>query len=259
MNSGLQQYRADLHVHTALSPCAEADLTPPAILAAARRRQVNLIGVVDHNAAGNACAMERAALAAMEDEGIRVHVLPGLEVESSEGVHVVCLCESGEAAEEFQSLVWPRLPKAAHRPEVLGEQWLVDEQGRLVAQERRLLLRAMDMTLSEICCEGRRRGCLMVPAHVTRRGHGLLGVLGLVPADLRVDALELGPVSIPLSERAEAELGRHPCIHSSDAHRAEEIGTACTEFRMAEPTVAELRLALAGEKGRHAMPLPMET
>ena len=61
MQQALRRYRADLHIHTALSPCASEAMTPPAILTAARRRRINVIGVVDHNAAGNARAMIAAA------------------------------------------------------------------------------------------------------------------------------------------------------------------------------------------------------
>jgi len=41
-----------------------------------------------------------------------------------------------------------------------------------------------------------------------------------------------------------------PRIVSSDAHSLEDIGSAYTVFRMAEPTLEELRLALRGQEGR---------
>ena len=40
----------------------------------------------------------------------------------------------------------------------------------------------------------------------------------------------------------------------SDAHKPEEIGAAVTVFLMAGPTLAEIRLALAGEGGRKVVP-----
>lgn len=216
-------------------------------------RGLDLIGAVDHNAAGNAGAMVAAAAELRGDGGRRVHVLPGLEIESSEGVHVLCLCDSCEAARAMQDVVWGNLAPTPHHPEVLGEQWLMDARGNRVAQEMRMLLQSTRMRLHDICVEGRRRGLLTIPAHVTRRGYGLLGVLGFVPPGLEVDALELGAISIPVSERARGDLGRYPQVHSSDAHRPQEIGAVHTDFRIAAPTVEELRLALQGRDGRRVL------
>ncbi|UCH34562.1 MAG: PHP domain-containing protein [Armatimonadota bacterium] len=258
MAQALRRYRADLHVHTALSPCASEAMTPPAIITAARQREVDLIGAVDHNAAGNA----RALIAATECRGPDgpIHVLPGLEVESAEGVHVVCLCNSAEAAEAMQEFVWSHLPAATNRPEAIGEQSLLDAEGRAVRQETRLLLQATTIKLDELCREAARRGLLCVPAHVTRRTYGLLGVLGFVPDHLAFDALELGPpgrTPLPLAARPQADLGRLPQVRASDAHRLDDIGTACTDFWLAKPTVAELRLALRQRAGRRACAVPL--
>ena len=253
MGVALRRYRADLHVHTALSPCASDAMTPPAILAAARERQINLIGAVDHNAAGNARAVTAAMAARGPEEP--VHVLPGLEVETAEGVHVVCLCDSAEMAEELQKFIWARLPTATNRAETLGEQVLVGANGRATGTEARLLLQSVGIGVEELCREGQRRGFLAVAAHVTRRAYGLIGVLGFVPERLPVDALELGApgrTPMPLSARAQSDLTRYPQVRSSDAHRLDEVGTACTEFWLAEPTVAELRLALRQLGGRRA-------
>jgi PHP family Zn ribbon phosphoesterase len=247
----IRRYRADLHVHTALSPCASDAMTPPAIIAAARQREVNLVGAVDHNAAGNARALIAAMASRAPEEP--VHVLPGLEIESVEGVHVVCLCDSAEAAEAMQEFVWEHLAPAPHEPARLGEQWLTNGNGRPTGRETRLLLQATQIKLGDICRECRERGLLTVPAHVTRRAYGLIGVLGLVPEGLDIDALELGPLGrtpMPLSGPAQADLTRYPQVRSSDAHQLDEIGAGCTDFWIAEPTVAELRLALKLRAGR---------
>jgi len=209
----VQRYRADLHVHTALSPCASDAMTPPGILAEALRREIDLIGAIDHNAAGNA----RALVAASRAAGDTVHVLPGLEIESVEGVHVVCLCDNAEAAEAMEEFVWAYLPTSGHQPDVLGEQWLLDGDGTRIRQEMRPLLRSAKIRLEEICRESKRRGLLTIPAHVTRRGYGLFGVLGFMPVGMEVDALELGP-PMPLSAPALADLDHHPHVCSSDAH-----------------------------------------
>ncbi len=54
----------DLHVHTALSPCAADDMTPPRIVQAALECGLAMIAICDHNAAGNvpSCVAAAASL-----------------------------------------------------------------------------------------------------------------------------------------------------------------------------------------------------
>lgn len=218
-------------------------MTPPAILAAAAEREIDLIGALDHNAAGNARSLVDAAA------GGTVHVLPGLEVQSIDGVHTVCLCDSPAVAEEMQDFVRAHLPDTANAPEILSRQRLLNADGQQVGRESRPLWQSTDLNLEEICREGHRRGCLVILAHVTRQLTGVIGVLGYLPEGLAFDALESGP-PMALSAQVEADLVRHPWVWSSDAHQPEEIGTVCTDFWLREPTVAELRLALRGQSGR---------
>ena len=239
-------------MHTALSPCASETMVPPTILAAARARRINLIGTVDHNAAGNAWAMMEAMR--RQPAGERVHVLPGVEAESSEGVHTVCLCDRAEEAEEMAALLQSSMVDLANRPELFGEQSLVDADGHTVGIEMRLLLQATRMSFRDICELSLASGLLTIAAHVTRRGHGLLGVLGFVPDGAKLDALEAGPLVAGGSGEAHPDLARWPAVHSSDAHRAEDIGKVWTDFWLAEPSVAEIKRALQGEGGRRAQP-----
>ena len=124
-------WRADLHVHTVLSGCAEEEMLPPLLIERAQEIGLTLLGVVDHNSAGNAQAMWEAA------EGSRVVVKPGLEVETRETVHLVCLFDEVDQARELQELVYAHLPSfsraAAERS--FGSQMLVSGEGLLVAHE----------------------------------------------------------------------------------------------------------------------------
>jgi len=79
---------ADLHIHTALSPCAENEMTPPAIIAAAKVKGLEIIGICDHNSAENVRAVAEAGAA----EGITV--LGGIEVQTVEDVHVLTFSDT---------------------------------------------------------------------------------------------------------------------------------------------------------------------
>ncbi|MCX7030433.1 MAG: PHP domain-containing protein, partial [Spirochaetes bacterium] len=106
---------ADLHVHTCLSLCAERLMRPRAIVEAAVARGIGMIGVCDHNSAGNIRAVAAAA-------GGRLCVIAGMEITTSEEAHVVGLFPSAASAEKAAREVAGALPRC-RQPE---EQELVD-------------------------------------------------------------------------------------------------------------------------------------
>ena len=100
----LKIYRLDLHVHTVLSPCTEiAEMTPRAIVRTALDRGLDMIAVCDHNSARNTAATRRAA------EGSGLTVIPGIEITSSEEVHILGLFPTESDAEAVQEEVYARL------------------------------------------------------------------------------------------------------------------------------------------------------
>jgi predicted metal-dependent phosphoesterase TrpH len=96
---------ADLHVHTALSPCGDDEMSPPAIVDAALAAGLDMIAVCDHNAAGNAAAVGEAA-------GSRLTVISGIEITTAEEVHVVGPLPHRRAAANAADEVRETLPVA---------------------------------------------------------------------------------------------------------------------------------------------------
>jgi hypothetical protein len=227
----------DLHVHTALSPCAAAEMKPPAILLAAERRGVRVLGVVDHSTAGNAWAVMEAAPA------FEVRVLVGLEVESAEGVHILALFDSAEAAMAMDAVVSEHLPQRPNRAEVFGEQHLLDALGDVIGEDPRLLSAAVDLSVEEIAALTAGRGGLSLPAHIDRRANGLLPTLGFIPPGLHADLWELSRHMGPRTAREQwPELETRALLNGSDAHFIDDIGCAPTWI---SPHTAEAHLGPA--------------
>ena len=84
----------DLHIHSALSPCGDMDMTPNNIVNMSIIKGLDMIAVTDHNSCGNVRAV-------MEVAGDRLLVIPGMEVETSEEVHVVCYFPDIERCEKM--------------------------------------------------------------------------------------------------------------------------------------------------------------
>jgi 3',5'-nucleoside bisphosphate phosphatase len=240
----MQTFRADLHVHTVLSPCAEIEMIPPLIVEAALERQIDLIAITDHNASANVAAVQKAAA------GTGLVVLPGMEVQSREEVHILCLFETLEQLSTWQAEVDAALPDLPNRPDFFGEQLVVDEEGEFIRTMPRLLLTSTRFSIDEIYARVNALGGLVIPAHVERTSNGLFTTLGLVSPDWPVEAFEITRHSTPESARAKfPALGDYPLIQSGDVHMLDSfIGS--THFTIKTRTLAEIRLALRGVDGR---------
>lgn len=240
----MKTYRAELHVHTVLSPCAQVEMIPPLIVSTALERGVSLIAITDHNATANIGAVQRAA------QGTGLVVLPGMELQTREEVHVLCLFDTLKQAKSLQKIVNQVLPPIQNRPDFFGEQFIVDKTGRFLRREQRLLITSANLSLQQAWKAVTSLGGLFIPAHVNRKMFGLIQVLGLIPTDFPVEALEISRHISP-SEALQVfpQLQGYPILQNSDVHSLDElIGTM--EFYIETPTIAELRQALHHQNGR---------
>ena len=244
----LKTYRADLHIHTALSPCAAEEMTPPAIVAAALGARLDMIAISDHNSAGNIGAVQQAAAAA----GGALTVLAGMEITSMEEVHVLGLFPDAPAAEGVAATLRPLFPTADdHYYAFFGEQQLLSVDGRLVGGETAALATAAPLDLNETIRLIHEAGGLAIAAHVDRRAFSVFSQLGFFPEDAGFDGVEVSrhlAAGSPLLDQF-AALGL-PVTGSSDSHFLEEIGTGHTDLRLAAPSFSELALAFAGSDDR---------
>jgi 3',5'-nucleoside bisphosphate phosphatase len=235
---------ADLHVHTVLSPCAEVEMIPPFIIARARDLGLGLLAITDHNSAENVAAVQRAA----RDSGIVV--LAGMEVQTQEEVHLLCLFDTVEQSLDWQRIVYANLPSLSNREDVFGAQFVVDETGEFVRMNERLLLTSTMLTVEGVVAGVRELGGLPIAAHVDRPAYSLLASLGFVPTGLRLGALE---VSYRFwaggAKELAGQLAGWPLVVSGDAHRLDEM-RANTLVTMNEPSIREIELALHGMEGR---------
>ena len=237
----MKTFRADLHVHTVLSPCAEVEMIPPLIVQEALGRHIDIIAITDHNASANVQAVQKAA------DGTGLTVLPGMEVQSHEDVHLLCLFASLADLEAWQHQVDHSLPDVLNPADHLGEQFVVDEHGEFIRSEARLLLTATEFSIEEIIEHVNLLSGIVIPAHVDRTAYGLFPTLGFLADWWHFPALEISRHIKPeiLHEKFPTSKN-HPLIQSGDVHRLDEfLGT--TSFELEAPTLQEIRKALLGE------------
>ncbi|MBQ2713218.1 MAG: PHP domain-containing protein [Clostridia bacterium] len=174
----------DLHIHTALSPCADDDNTPNNVVGMAKVKGLSVIGIADHNSTDNC----RAAVLAGEREGILV--LPGMELTTAEDIHVLCLFASLDQAEAFGAYVATKRMPIKNRPEVFGRQLVMDENDEIVREEEMLLHLATEITFSEVSELVASYGGLAIPAHIDKTANGAVAILGAIDRDMGFSVIE---------------------------------------------------------------------
>ncbi len=234
---------ADLHLHTVLSPCAEVEMVPPLIVRRALALGLGLLAVTDHNAAANCAAMMAAA------EGTGLVVLPGMEMQTAEEVHLLCLFETLEQALTWQGTVFDHLPDAPNPEDLLGGQYVVDREGDYVRTEDRLLATSTDLALEEAIRRVTALGGLAIPAHIDRPSFSLLSNLGFVPPALPAPALEIFRLTEPAELLAKhPAVGRYPLVRNSDAHQLSDMRRGIA-FEAETASFGTLQAALARPDG----------
>mgnify|MGYP000959717859 CR=1 FL=1 len=244
----LKKYLADLHIHTCLSPCADDEMIPLNILNMAKISGTKILGICDHNSAKNLVAMLEAA------KDYDTLVLPGMEVQSVEEVHLLCYFEDLDSCIAWEDIVYKHLPKIKNSPEIFGHQWIVDKNGDIVGEEEQMLITSTTMTVEVIYEQVKRLGGIFIPAHIDKRSYSLLGQLGFIPENIHPDALEYSRNAT--GEAIKQKFGledEYTLITSSDAHRLIDMVYQKTYFSINSLSFMEVKKALKGIGGREVL------
>ena len=245
----LRSIKADLHVHTCLSPCAGLDMSPREVVNAALRKGLDLIAVCDHNSAENVLAVKKAG----ERNGLMV--LGGMEVASAEEAHLLVYFDDDDDLLAFQDVIYRHLV-GRNDEHSFGLQVIADDEDGVSGFCDRLLIAATSLPAEKIVTAARsfRGNSLVIAAHVDRESFSLVGQLGFIPPQLGLDAVEISrQVTVAEAKKRFPDCERYPIVTGSDAHKPEEIGGRFTSFTIENASIAEIKKALAGRDGRKAV------
>ena len=241
----MNRYRADLHVHTVLSPCGDLDMSPVNIVDTAAKRKIDILGITDHNSTRHGELIKKLAA----KEGI--FVLCGAEVTTKEEIHCLTFFENNDILKGFQEYLEMHMSDVMNKPDIFGYQVVVDEDERIIDEVDKLLISALDQGMEEVEKVVHHMGGIFIPAHIDRQSYSLLSQLGFVPPGLNADAFE---ISARTSRSKVLEqfpyLKDYSFIGSSDAHHPSQIGNRTTLFEMKTRNFSEIKMALAGQDGR---------
>lgn len=199
----------DFHIHSALSPCGDNDMTPNNLINMSIIKGLDAVALTDHNA----CENVRAAAAVAGD---KIIFIPGMEVETSEEVHIVTLFPTADAAEEMQRILVDSSPFIPNRPEIFGNQYIMDENDEICGEIGRMLVTASGLDIYTVVAAAKDLGGIAYPAHIDRESYSVLSNLGFIPPDLDISAVEITEKSRTALEGEYSN--RYNIITSSDAH-----------------------------------------
>lgn len=214
----MQRISYDLHIHSCLSPCGSDESTPGNIVGMAVVAGLDAIAVTDHNSCLNLPAVMSLA------EAYGITAVPGMELTTSEEVHVLCYFRRLDDAMDFSSFVAEHSMYIENRPEFFGEQLIMDADDNVTGKEKRLLHTASQISFDDVFDLLKDFRGLMVPAHINKSTTSLLSNLGMLPVDSEFTAVEIQtPDEIQELRERFPYLQRCHILTSSDAHYLKDI------------------------------------
>ncbi|MGQ9474076.1 MAG: PHP-associated domain-containing protein [Candidatus Caldatribacteriaceae bacterium] len=173
-------FTADLHIHSVLSPCAEREMLPACIILEALEKKIDIIAVCDHN------AWENVGTVVSLGKRFGVWVIPGIEVETQEEIHLLCYFPTVSHLEKFSAALSDFLSRIPLREDLWGEEWVVEETGKIVEKKDYLLIHPVNLSVEKVINLVNFYEGVIVPAHVDRRSHSIFSQLGFIPPSLGV-------------------------------------------------------------------------
>jgi PHP family Zn ribbon phosphoesterase len=207
----------DLHIHSCLSPCGDNDNTPNNILGIASLSGLDIVALTDHNTTKNCPAFFEAS----EEYGIVA--VAGMELTTSEDIHVVCLFEELSDAMAFDSFIDTKRIKIKNKPEFFGEQLILDRNDNLIGKEDYLLSNATTLSIEDVADTVRNYGGVAYPAHIDRDSNGIVAILGTIPSPSKFTFYELRSAENIEEYSKRFNIDKDSFIISSDAHNLESV------------------------------------
>ncbi len=211
MNS-TKYYPIDLHIHSCLSSCASNDMTPKNIIEHILNLGIKVMSVTDHNSCKN---LEEVI---KESKDKDVVVVPGIEIESKEGAHVLTYFEDLDTCQVMEDIITNNLPDVENSIRFFGNQTIIKDGKK--KEHPYLLSQATSLSILKICSITKELNGVYVPAHIQRKANGLISTLGFLPKDIEFNTLEISKINFYKYHKNYQNCN---VITNSDAHEIEDL------------------------------------
>lgn len=238
----MNRYRADLHIHTCLSPCGSLEMSPEVIVETALARGLDVVAITDHNS-----TLQCPEVQALGREA-GLMVIAGAEVTTREEAHCLALFGDDDARAAFQHYLEAHLPPIPNDPDRFGDQVWVNRRNEIIGEAPWLLISALDQGVNQVAACVKKLGGLFVAAHVERPSFSLISQLGFIAPGTPIDAVEYADANRFAALLAKYKyLSGYTCYTASDAHYPDQIGSKCSVWQTSALLFPNLRKAYAGD------------
>lgn len=207
----------DLHLHSCLSPCGMDDLTPSTVVGMAKVMGLDCIAISDHN------STKHCAVAQQAGQHYGITVVPAMELNTAEEVHVLCLFADLDSALAFGEYVQSRIMPIDNVSSIYGNQLIYDIDDNCIGCEQQLLIVATSIAIFDVANLVKQYNGVAIPAHIDRQANGIIAVLGQIPDDCNFVTVEVSSNATKQFVDQIAQLG-YNVIRNSDSHMLESIG-----------------------------------
>lgn len=224
------RYFYDLHIHTALSPCADVLMSPNNILNMSFLKELNIIAITDHNSCLQLDVIEELK------ESFEMLIIPGAEIEVKEKYHVVCLFKTFDIARKFQKALNVYLDKKMHDEEIYGEQNLFDAFDDIISNYQVSLMGSSNISLKDLSKIVKGLDGRMILAHIEKYGDDIFNKLKSDYQNI-FDAIEVN-ASYDI-KKIEEKLNdfSYLVLRNSDAHQITDISEPINSIELEELTI----------------------
>ena len=105
---------------------------------------LNILALTDHNTTDNCPAFFEAA------KRYGIIAIAGMELTTSEDIHIVCLFETLDGAMAFDQKVKTLRVPIKNRPDIFGAQQILDGYDNIIGEEENLLINATLISINEV-------------------------------------------------------------------------------------------------------------
>lgn len=193
-------------------------MTPANIAGMGAVLGLSVMALTDHNSCGNC----RSFFEACTHYG--VIPIAGMELTTSEDIHLVCLFETLEEALEFDKFVQAKRLRINNRIDIFGHQYFMDADETVLGEEPDLLTVATMLSIEDAYEKVLEYNGVVFPAHIDRDANGIIAALGTFPESPAFSLFELNDGNNLTSYKEKFPIIkdlRH--LVNSDAHYLENI------------------------------------
>ncbi len=219
-------------------------MSPKALIDRCRELNINWIAITDHNSMANCPAYESMA----NKNGIAFSW--GVEIQSSEEIHVLAYFDDDEKAREFDKLLYESLLQIPNDPDYFGDQVIIDENENIINVVERALINSSIWGIDEVLQHVHSFDGYCVPAHIDADANSIISQLGFIPNPQDYDAFGITAKLDIEGFTVSSQIEKNRLLRSSDAHYLNDIGSGYTELYIEKPLFSEVMLAIDGINGR---------